>query len=64
MENDEGDTKKTTGNNLPSNCDISKPIWVRYPCLQIDAINRRLLDYNAYIVCGCGPILYLIFHLL
>lgn len=60
MESDERGNTKKTRNTVSYNGDISKPIWVRPSCLQIDTINERLLDYNAYIICCCGPILYLI----
>jgi hypothetical protein len=57
-------TKKENRNLLPSNSDIPKSIWLRPFGLQIDTINRQLLDYNAYIICVGSPILYLILYLL
>jgi hypothetical protein len=64
MDSDErGDTKKNR-NSMSGDSEFSEPIWVRPFGVQIDTINQGLLDYNAYIICVCGPILYIILHLL
>ena len=64
MEGDERNYKKKTRNTLSSNSELPKPIRLRPFGLQIDTINRKLLDYNAYIICVGGPILYLILYFL
>lgn len=64
MESDEGSKQKKTRDSMSSDSKLSKPIRVRPSSLQIDTINERLLDYNAYIVCCCGPILYFILYFL
>jgi hypothetical protein len=60
MDGDERRNTKETRDSLPSNSKLSEPIWLRHTGLQIDTINERLLDYNAYIICVGAPILYLI----
>ncbi len=56
----EGDKRKEIRDTLSSDSDLSKPIWVRHSSLQVKPINQRLLEYNAYYVCICTPILWLI----
>lgn len=60
MDSDEGNKQKENRYFLSSDSDFSKPIWLRYPSIQVESINKRLLDYNAYYVCICAPILWII----
>lgn len=62
MEGDERNNKKKTRNSVSSNSKLPEPIWVRPFSLQIDTVNKKLLDYNAYIICICAPILYIILY--
>ena len=62
MEGDERNKKKKLGNNVSNSSNLSKSLWVRYLGIQADTINDGLLDYNAYTICVCAPILYLIFY--
>lgn len=64
MDCGESSRQESTGDSLPSNSDIPKPSWVRHIGLQTDNINQRLLDYNAYIICVCSPILWFIFSII
>lgn len=64
MDSHERRNKKKTWDDLSNHSKLPKPIWLRPFGLQIDTVNRRLLDYNAYIICIGGPILYLILYLL
>ena len=64
MGNDEGSKQESTGDSLSSTSDIPKPIWVRHIGIQTDNINQRLLDYNARIICFCGPILWFILSII
>ena len=54
--------KKKPRDSMSSDSKLPEPIWLRPFGLQTDTINRGLLDYNAYIICFCGPILYLILY--
>ena len=56
----DSDDQRKTRNNVLNNSNILKSIWIRYSSIQINAINKRLLDYNAYYVCVCAPILWFI----
>ena len=58
MDSGECNKQENTGDSMSSDCDFPKPFWVRYFSLQINVINQRLLDHNAYIICICGPILW------
>lgn len=62
MDSDERRNEKKNWNTLSSDSEFSKPVWLRPIGLQIDTINEKLLDYNAYIICICGPILYFILY--
>lgn len=64
MDSHERSIEKKTRDNEFSGGKFFEPIWLRYFGLQDDAINRGLLDYNAYIICVCGPILYFILYFL
>lgn len=64
MDSHERSIKKKTRNNEFGGGKFFESIWLRYFGLQDDAINRGLLDYNAYIICVCGPILYLILSII
>ena len=48
MDSDEVDRQKSTRDSLSSDCNFSKPIWVRHFGVQTDTINKRLLDYNVH----------------
>lgn len=63
MDND-GDKQEETRNNMSSDSEFSESFWIRFTGLQIDTINQRLLDYNAYTICVGCPILYIILCLL
>lgn len=64
MESDERGNKKEIRNNLSNNRNVPKSIWIRYIGLSNYVINKKLLDYNAYTLCICSPILYLVFYLI
>ena len=54
MDSDEVDRQKSTRDSLSSDCDFSKPIWVRHSGVQADTINKRLLEYNVHSIwIGC-----------
>lgn len=61
MDSDEDDRQKSTRDSLSSDCNFSKPIWVRHIGIQTDTINQRLLDYNvSSIWIGIGIILIIL----
>lgn len=56
----ERNLKKETRDTMSGDCNIPEPIWVRYSSLQTYPINKRLLEYNAYIVFIGTPILWIV----
>lgn len=54
--------QEDSGDSLPSDRDLPKPLGVRYFGVQIDTINKRLLEYNVRTVCICGPILWFVLY--
>jgi hypothetical protein len=54
MDSDEDYRQKSTRDSLSSDCDFSKPVWVRHTGVQTDTINKRLLEYNVHSIwIGC-----------
>lgn len=64
MDSDERRNEKKNRYALLGNSKLLKSVWIRPFGLQIDTINEKLLDYNAYIICFCGPFLYFILYFL
>jgi hypothetical protein len=54
--------QESIGDKFFNDSDISESFRLRYISLQINAINKRLLDYNVRSLYLCVPIIYIIIY--